>query len=62
LNIILSGLTLVSQVSSIGIRDNNITHVIPKMILHEDMKWIKNTLLHPICVLSHVMCALYTVI
>jgi len=59
LKIIFSGLTLVSPVSAIGIRDNTITHIIPKMILYEDMKPIEHTLLHPICVLSHLvlMCA-----
>jgi len=49
-------LTLVSPVSSTGIRDNNIIYITPTMILYEDIKPIENVLLHPICVLSHLMC------
>jgi len=51
-----SVLTLVSRVSSIDIRDNNITYTTPTLILYEDMKPIEHVLLHPICVLSHLMC------
>jgi len=57
LKIIFSDLTLVSPVYSVGIRGNNITHIIPKMILYENMKPIEHALLHQICVLSHLMCA-----
>jgi len=53
--------TVVSAVSSIGIRDNNIVYITPTIILYEDMKTIEHVLLHPICVLrsllSHLMCA-----
>ena len=49
--------TLVLPVSSFGIRDNNIIYIIPTMILYENMKPIEHVLLHPICVLSHLMCA-----
>jgi len=52
-----SVLTLVSRVSSIGIRDNNNTYITPTMILHEDIKPIEHVLLHLICVRSHLMCA-----
>jgi len=52
-----SVLTLVSPVSSSGIRNNNIICITPTMILYEDMKPIEHVLLHPICVLSHLMCA-----
>jgi len=31
------------------------------MILYENMKPIEHVLLHPICILSHLMCA-YTVV
>jgi len=49
--------TLVTPVSSVGIRDNNnIAHIYhPDNVLYEDMKPIKHVLLHPICVLSHLM-------
>jgi len=52
-----SVLILVSPVSSVGIRDNNIRFLTPTMILHEDMKPIEDVRLHRICVLSHLMCA-----
>jgi len=52
-----SVLTLVSPVSSIGIRDNNIIYITLTMILFQYMKPIEHVLLHPICVLSHLMCA-----
>jgi len=32
-------------------------HVTPTIILYENMKPIEHVLLHPICVLSHLMCA-----
>jgi len=53
-----SVLTLVTPVSSVGITDNKITgiYVTSTMILYEDMKPIEHVLLHPICVLSHLMC------
>jgi len=53
-----SVLTLVTPVSSVGIADNKITgiYVTSTMILYEDMKPIEHVLLHPICVLSHLMC------
>jgi len=50
-----SVLTLVSPVSSTGIRGKNI--ISPTMFLYEDMKPIEHVLLHAICVLSHLMCA-----
>jgi len=53
----LSVLTLVSPVSSVGITDNKSMYVTPTMILYEDMKPIEHVLHHPICVLSHLMCA-----
>jgi len=46
-------ITLVSPISSGGIRDSNIIYLI---MLYEDMKPIEHVLLHPICVLSHLMC------
>jgi len=52
-----SVLTLVSPVSSIGVRDNNIIYTTSTMILFEDMKPVEHVLLHPLCVLSHLMCA-----
>jgi len=51
-----SVLTLVSPVSAIGIRDNNITYITPTMILYEDMKPTEDVLHHLICVLSHLIC------
>jgi len=45
--------TLVSPISSIGIRDGNIIYLI---ILYEDMNLIY-VLLYPICVHSRLMCA-----
>jgi len=51
-----SVLTLVSPVSSRGIRDNNNIYITPTMILYEDIKPIEHVLLHPISVLSHLMC------
>jgi len=50
-----SVLTLISPVSSIGIRDNNNIYITLTMIIYEDMKSIAHVLLHPICVLSHLM-------
>ena len=52
-----SFLTLVSPVSSVGITDNKIIYVTPTMILYEDVKPLERVLVHPICVLSHLMCA-----
>jgi len=52
-----SVLTLVPPVSSVGITDNKIIYVTLTMILYEDMKPIEHVLLHPICVVSHLMCA-----
>jgi len=52
-----SVLTLVSPVSSVGIADNKIMYVTPTMTSYEDMKPIEHVLLHPICVLSHLLCA-----
>jgi len=49
--------TLVSPVSSTGIRDNNIIYITPIMILYEDLKPIEHFLVHPICVFSYMMCA-----
>jgi len=46
-------ITLVSPISSIGIRESNIIYI----ILYEDMKPIEHVLLHPICIFSHLMCA-----
>jgi len=43
-------------VSSYGIRDNKITRTTSAMILHENMKPMDHVLLHPICVLPHLMC------
>jgi len=51
-----SVLTLVSPVSSSGIRDNNIIYITPTMVVHEDIKPTEHVLLHLICVLSHLMC------
>jgi len=51
-----SVLTLVSPVSSTGIRNNNIIRITTTMTLYEDMKPIEHVLHHPICVLSHLMC------
>jgi len=45
--------TIVSPISSVGIRDSNIIYLI---MVYEDMKPIKHVLLYPICVLSHLMC------
>ena len=50
-------LTLVSPVSSTGIRDNNIIYITPIMILYEDLKPIEHFLVHPIFIFSHMMCA-----
>ena len=36
---------------------NTPLHIILTMILYENMKPIEHVLLHPICVLSHLMCA-----
>jgi len=36
---------------------NTSLYIILTMILHENMKPIEHVLLHPICVLSHLMCA-----
>jgi len=47
-------LTLVSPFFQLAIRDNNIT---PTMTFCEVMNPIEHVLLHPICVLSHLMCA-----
>jgi len=54
-----SVLTLVSPVSSISIADNNI-HILPDIatvILYEDRKPMEHVLLHPMCILSNLMCA-----
>jgi len=40
--------TLVSPVSSIGVRDINIMYITPTMILNEDMKPIEHVLHHQI--------------
>jgi len=52
-----SVLTLVSPVSSTGIRNNNIICITPTMILCEDIKPIEHVLLHPLCELSGLICA-----
>jgi len=52
-----SVLTLVSPVSSFDIIDNKIISVTRTMISYQDMKTTEHVLLHPICVLSHLMCA-----
>ena len=49
--------TLISKVASIGIRDNNIIYITPRMTLYEDVKPIAHVLLHRICVVSHLICA-----
>ena len=49
-----SVLILVSPVSSVGITDNKIIYVTPQWSY---MKPIEYALLHPICILSHLMCA-----
>jgi len=51
-----SVLTFFSPVSSVGVRDNNIKYITATMIYIEDTKLIEHVLLHPICVLSHLMC------
>ena len=50
-------LTHLSPVPSVGIRDNNIIYINPTMIIYEGRKPAEHALLHPICVLSHLMCA-----
>jgi len=51
-----SVLALLSPDFSIGVKDNIIIYTTPTMILYEDMKPIEYVVLHPICVLSHLMC------
>jgi len=43
-------LSLVSSVSSIGIRANNVIYITPTVILYEEIKPVEHVLLHPICV------------
>jgi len=51
-----SVLTLVSLVSSSGTADNKFIRITSTMIVYKDMKSTEHALLHPICVLSHLMC------